>query len=565
MKTRILLLCAAWIAGRLVAAEMPDEERYDFEKELGPFANLRFPADPPGAKEKLPVPELDQSAGAAKTGKGALRFTYLRKEGRFDLLAINVPTTEMLQLEADVRTSTPGYFAIAVQDRDGARFNYGFELRNTNWRHLLITPDDFKLSDDSPVKKDKLDPERVTGGFALIDLSVYQKKTGINSLFVDNFVVQRKHMAVKNGGWHVTRDAVVDVSSRINGTLLIERGVTLTVKAKRFAVNGNIQLKDGATLRIEDAHAELLSAYNYQHNIAVGEKAKLELVRARMHLPVPWGVQLGKNAKAELEETVFGAAGFTFDVKESTTLSLLKTTGAGEAVIAANSVVRVNESAGILLWFAIPPGEPHRFEFPNGLRVDRWTAPSSAGQDAIVAGSQGIMWGLVPVDGCVLTVPGAELRTVGLFFRGNAPREVKGLSNNTTCSAETMRVGASRLNFGGSRIQTWNFYAVDKCELTVRECTFGEAVSFGDAKMVVVDATCDGSGGYFGAKERSQVTARNCKFVGRVIAHDEAKLVLEDCDIEGDAIAADRSSLTLINCKVTGRKVREPGAFLNER
>ncbi|MBI3831416.1 MAG: hypothetical protein HY291_17995 [Planctomycetes bacterium] len=560
-----LLSCFAFAA--TCAAEMPDEERYDFDKEVGPFTTLRVPPDPaPNPKDPIPAPMIDTTPGAAKSGAGALKYSYMRKAGRLDVLSVGIPLTEFSLLEFDLRGSGAALVGIMLDDLDGAKFHYICELRNPNWRHITLQPEDFKLSDDSPVKKKELNPDRIGAGFGIIDLSMFQKKPdGPATFWLDNLVVKRKPMAAKTGGWTVTRDTSIEVSTRIDGTLVVDRGITLNVKAKRFQIRGNVQLKEGATLHAEDTSVELPCSYPYQYNFALADKSKLELVRCKAALPLPWGVQLKKNSKADLQGTTFSACGFTFDVQEGSALSLLKTVGAGEAVIAPASQVRVNESAGLLLWFALPPNEPHRFDFPNGLRVERWTAPSSGGHDVSITASQGLMWGLVPVDGCDLTSQGVELRAVGLFFKGDSAREVKGLQNGTTYSADPVLAGHSKLKLGGSKVQSWNFYPAEKAVVNVEGCTFGEALCYGEAKLNVSDSTCDGSGGYFGARDKSAITAKKCKFTGRVIAHDDAKIVLEDCEIDGDALAADRGSLTLIHCKVSGRKHRDPGATLDER
>lgn len=562
-----LLLLGVLASFSARAAEMPDEERYDFDKEVGPFTTMRVPPDQaPNPKDPIPEPIVDTSPGGAKTGAGALKFSYTRKAGRLDLLSVSIPLTEFTLMEFDLRGAGATLIGITLDDLDGAKFHYICELRNQNWRHITLQPEDFKLSDDSPVKKKELNPDRIGAGFGIIDLSMFQKKPdGPATFWIDNMVVKRKPMMAKIGGWTITRDTSIEVSTRIDGTLVVDRGISLNVKAKRLQIRGDVRLKEGATLHVEDTSVELKCAYPYQYNFALAEKSKLEFVRCKAALPLPWGAQLKKNSKADLQGTTFSACGFTFDVQEGSSLSLLKTVGAGEAVIAPASQVRINESAGLLLWFMLPPNEPHRFDFPNGLRVERWTAPSSGGHDVSINASQGLMWGLVPVDGCDLTSHGVELRTVGLFFRGDAAREVKGLLNGTTYSADPVLAGRSKLKLGGSKVQSWNFYPAEKAVVNVDGCTFGEALCYGESKLNVSNSTCDGSGGYFGARDKSAITAKKCKFTGRVIAHDDAKITLEDCEIDGDALATDRASLTLIRCKVSGKKHREPGAMLDER
>jgi len=565
MTKQALTILPALLCMCAVAADMPDVEVHDFEKELGPFGALSYPPDlGPGAKPL--VPELDASPGAAKTGKGALRFTYARRKERIDILTVNTSLAQFQLLELDVRATAPALFAISVEDLDGAKFHYACELRNQNWRHLALQPDDFKLSDDSKVKKEKLDPERLGPAFAMLDVSgIFQKTEGGNSLYLDNLAIKRKPMARKLGGWTVTRDTVVEEPLRVEGPLVVERGIKLVIKSKRVALKGNVTLKEGATLNLTAAQVSLECQHPYQFNIAVHEKSRFELDGCRMTLGAPWGVQLKKNSTAALKGCTFQGPGFTFDVQEYGSLAMDKTTGAGEAVIAPRTQVRLNECAGFLNWFIMPPGEPVRFDFPKGLEVPRWTAPSGAGHDAIVANSQGLMWGLVAMDGCDLTVPAAELRTVGFFFKGDAAREVKELDNDTTYAQKPLHVGASKLSLPGTKVQAFNFYLWEKAALKIEECTFGEVIAFGESKLTIAQATCDGTGGYFGARDRAQIHAKKCRIVGKVVAHDEARIVLEECDVEGDVFASDRGSLTLINCKVTGKKTRDSGATLSER
>ena len=560
---------AAFVLAALCAcvarAQGMGELRLDFERELGPFSALRFPVAEVRPGERRPKPELD-TGGNGRASRGALCFAFDRKAGVVDILASGLDISGMKTVEFDLKCSARSWLALGVEDLDGAKFHYIFEVAANTWRHVELRPADFKLSDDSPVKKDALDPAKLKPGFGLFDVWFFTKlPEGPNTIWLDNVRVLRTPLPVRKGGWTVTGQTELTESVRIEGELVLAKNAKLTVKAPRVELAGKVRVQEGAVLRFEKSVLCVPGSYPYEFGALIEKGGRLETIDTKIVLPVPWGVMLQEGSAWEARRTDFPSHNLTGVALPGSDVLFEAVETPGEFVLWPKAKTVFIGCRGLLLWMHAAAGTTSEFIVP-GATVQEWSAPQPSGLNVLVAGCREIMWALVPGDGCNVTAHNGQLRAIGLFFEGDATRTVKALAAGKTYGAEPLKISRMTLDLKDSAVQTWNLYAREKAVVNIEDSTLGEVLSYDEAKVELKNSVCDGSGGYFGARGKSQLTAqKKCRFTCKVIAHDEAQITLTDCEIEGDVIAADKAKVTLIRCKVRGNKSRAPGALLDER
>lgn len=157
-------------------------------------------------------------AGRAKSGKGALAFTYsisMQKPAdgsppSFGILARPTPDgvlTKMRSMSFWVRTDHDTPLLMALSEKDGGRYVSIFWSPKDTWQHVTLTPADFWLSDDKNDPKDpdgKLDLDQVdnigivsvwsflamTVGDNPMGAALFGKHTGTHTMLLDDFTVR---------------------------------------------------------------------------------------------------------------------------------------------------------------------------------------------------------------------------------------------------------------------------------------------------------------------------------------------------------------------------------------
>lgn len=563
MRTTILLLAA--LAASCVWCS---EARYDFETGIGPFwaVGIPLPPNPDGRQPEFLAPRLDDAPGAACQGKSAFRIDYNRKPGVLTAIGAQVDVTGLKRLAFQVKSSAGGLSVVTLEDYHGAKFHHGFMLPANRWTKIDLAPKDFKLSDDSPVKKRAVEPGRLKPGFAVADgAAIVRAPEGPATLWLDDITVTRRDPDLVRKDWTVTKDTMLKETARIEGIWIISEGVRVTVASPWLELPATVFVKKGATLRFEGGLVAVPSTYNYQFNLQVEDGARLETDGVKLAAAMPWGVGLNPGAAWHATKTVFPMHNLTATVPERGELVFNGVTTPGEMVLWPGAKVSLRDCTDVLVWLHTETGARGRLDLPDGKQIARWRAPKALGLDVTMANMKDVMWGLVPSEGNQLMVRDATLRTTGLLFKGKESATVRGLKNGLRYGAEPVLASKIALDLMGSSVQTWNIYGTEQANVKVEDCLFGEALTFAFSRMTIADSTCDGSGGYFGSKDHSTMEVRDSRIACRIVAHDDSKLTLVNCTIEGDIIAADRSTLTLINCKHTGGRRADPGAKLDIR
>jgi hypothetical protein len=111
-----------------------------------------------------------------------LRMDYQR--GRITLLQYAVPLSGFQSITAEVRSKQPMVLICSVEERGGAKFHQTTQLAGGQWCRVVFAAADFKLNDDSPVKKQKLDTADMLGVLHFADGAIFTGESGPNQLSI---------------------------------------------------------------------------------------------------------------------------------------------------------------------------------------------------------------------------------------------------------------------------------------------------------------------------------------------------------------------------------------------
>lgn len=123
----------------------------------------------------------------------AIAFHYRR--ARISPLFHTALLTGLREIQLRMRSEAAVTLMFGVQDNDGATFNQVASIPAGKWTTVRIAASDFKLNDDSPVKKSALDPQRLGAGYVFLDLSAVARTKGENTITIDGVTIERASAA----------------------------------------------------------------------------------------------------------------------------------------------------------------------------------------------------------------------------------------------------------------------------------------------------------------------------------------------------------------------------------
>ncbi|MBI2901273.1 MAG: hypothetical protein HYY17_13905 [Planctomycetes bacterium] len=537
----------------LALAQQPDQDFLSCDERTDDW--IVFDTGGGAGKAEL---RWNRQADAVREGTGALEFAFERKAGSIVALLAPVLLTNVRSIEFDVWSRATTVFALAVEDRDGAKFHHGVELQAGTWKRMKVQPGGFELSDDSPVKKPRLDAKRLGWGLGMVDIASALGVEGPNVLRIDGLRVVRdplpatKLPAVVDGKTvEITRDGTAQ------GSVVVRNGGVLRITANRFVLAGSVVVEKGG-FEIRGGAVSLVGRFPHDLHLSAGPDSKILFRDAVVLCNFVHGIGLFEKSRLEIERSIVASGGFTVDAREGSTALLDQARRVGEFVISKGARVTLVDSEGALLWLVPPAGAEVTLKLPDGASVDHWVPPKETGILGSIQRSRGIAWGLVSVPGSRVTVEEGELAGLGVWLSGE--HEIGGVRKGTD-----LKLADRTLAFGKATVRTWNLYPGESAKVAVRDATFGETIVFGDARLVVEDSICDGTGGYVRVEGKAELTLRRCRLKCPVVAADEATLVLEDCTVEGPLSASGKATVRLRGTKVTGAIERLDKATIDRK
>jgi len=129
--------------------------KMDFETDVQGWLVL------PGADGKV---ERITNAADVKNGKGALRYTYVAAPNKLNVIVHLEPEYFSQGFRFWVKTDRPTAMLFSVAEEEGGeRWETVFWTKHNEWQQVTIALSDFTLSEDSPVKNNKIEMDKSSG------------------------------------------------------------------------------------------------------------------------------------------------------------------------------------------------------------------------------------------------------------------------------------------------------------------------------------------------------------------------------------------------------------------
>lgn len=499
---------------------------------------------------------------SVKAERGILKWTLRRKPSVFNALvrALSLGDFQSIDFEICSQEATP--IVVPVSDQDGAKFHYALNAEAGRWRHVHLTPTDFKPSDDSPVKKPSLDSSTLVSNFSVADLGGVFGAKNTNVIQLRSLVVQRRGLPTLNVPATIS-GRVVDIvdDCHIKTAVRIQNGAILRIRAKRVKLGANIYLEAGGVLDI--AGTKLILANRFPHDLEILGRGRslISMIRCQFMSTAPTTVNLTEASRLRISDTTFSGGGLTVGAVKGCIAELLNVKAPGEFVFEPGSRISLVNCDDALLWPWFGPPYNLNTSLPSGKSIAGWAMPASSGHNLSLKNCRGILWAGVVDKGANVTLKDSELRAIGLPLQTTA-QNVSGLKNKAPLASLKMSLPDRNLTLNNCRVEAWNFYPGKQGRCVIDKCLFGEVIAFDESQSEIKNSTCDGSGGYVAAKDRSKLTLSNCIINSAVTSAGQATMFLRKCTVNGPLNATGSSTIHLIDTTVNGSQKQFDGGII---
>lgn len=553
----IVLLSASAAFGQVVVREVQDIDREGFEEgPLSAFFLIGYPSgDPPASLDVTDFP------GECRSGGHALAFSYSRGEKPVPILLHQVFLQDFEAIDFWIKTGEPVLWVVNIGDMDGAEFSAPADIPGGKWTRVTLTPGDFTCNEDSPVKKGKLETDKLGFGYACFDLFSLFGGRGKNRVLIDDVQVRRTSVTVIDGDYVLTaKKKKLSRNTRVDGDLILTKGSELLVTADRFWVEGDIVVKRSKLL-LSGGGWVFNQGYRYHHNMLAVDSGRIEMQDGSLYLLAPYGAGATKGGEVSLRNVRVLSGLFTFGLQKDSSLLLEDCERFGEVIIYRGGSFHGEGSDSFLLWLNLEGGSAADISLPKGDRIVHFELPHGLGRKVTLRGCSNVLWGIIAERRSDITVRDSEIRAFGIHFVGRSRETVRGFTNGNhykdfsyiSAGSRDIGSGGHRLRLVDTKVDTWNFYTSGRAQLEIRDSVFGESISFGRSQIAVYDSVCDGTGGYLGARDDSSTTFKGGEILCDLLSHDRGSITVIDCaGIGGRVEAAGSSKITVANTPLKG-------------
>jgi len=450
-----------------------------------------------------------------------------------------------------IRAKKKTMWVISVNDSDQATFSAKTDLEAGKWTHVSLKPEDFVCNDDSPVQKEQLDTGKLNSYFVCFDLLAVIQKEGSNKVFIDDVKVVRSPMRLVRGNYVVDgKTRTIDKPTKIQGDIVLTNGAKLIFNASRLEVTGNIVIVD-STLQLNSGTWLFPQKYRYQQKLLL-KGGHIECRNGFWSTPFPMTGGAVENSTVRFVNVRNAMYGFTFAIATGSTIEFQDSQGLGEFLFLSDTKVIVKDSRDFLFWLFLGDDTVADVQLPDGEFIAKWSAPKTLNRKITLKDCQNIMWGLIADPGCDVTIRNSVLRAAGMNFNKGVSK-VSGINNKKKFYDDFIfESKLHKIKLINTEVMAWNLYTAKDAQLEIRDCHYGESISFDNSKITVENSICDSTGGYFGAKDDSTTIFSNGTIEGAIVTHGNSKLIVEDSKVDASVKAAEQSEIVFIDSEVNG-------------
>lgn len=530
-----------------VGQPVPDVDVIDFEDGSQPLMVYSSEGMPDQGALSLTTDPPDVHDGLV-----ALEYNYNRSEP-LSILAFPNLLTDVQEIRFWFKSAEAGVWMLYHTDRDGAQFNAFLNFTANTWTEVVLTPSDFALDPNSDVFKPEMEPERNSAYFYAVDVAHVFGVPGAGRVWLDTIGVVRPDMQYvpgpalfDDGQPHVVTEPTV-----FDGDLVAVNGSQVDLSATRVIVRGNIMSDGiGSTVLVHEGTLRLESQFRYDRQLFAIRDGLLRLENLLLIPGSNLGVSVLYDGHFEYDRTTVIDGALTGTVGFGGRIALRDSVGPGEFVVNSDTTFSAEGIDGVVVWLAADAGVNAQLDVPDET-ISQWTLGPGWNRDFQMSDIQGANIAILVAEDSQLHVRDGNLRAVGLAFR-DFDAEIQGYQNFSYYDQQQFDLPARTLTFENVSVGAWNFYSQGSAHVVVRDCLFGEILTFDQSSMVVFDSVCDGSGGYLGSRHDSRLGMVRSDALCEVVSEGNSRLGIRNGTVLGPVTAAESARIGLDRCHVIG-------------
>jgi len=545
----VLVTACNWCSG-----DIPDKPQ------TGSYIEVtKVPCDRLGAFTPVDLTKKDESLklSVLKTGDitgklPVLEFKSSRLSGSTPSLASMPSLTDFTSISFSVYSEKDTTIAVFFQDSDLCSFNSIIPMKAGVWQKIALQPKDFQINADAPIKKTAVDTGKLRLGMLITDVGAMMGQNGPNSIRIADLEIRYQPLDVVNLPLDVDGQTLeISKNSILNGNTSIKNNGAIKVSAPHVILNGNVMIDKG-TLEFNNTILTIKSRFAHERAIGAGAGAIVRFNNCSVISDQAIGIQVTNGARLQVEHSECSAAGWTVGVDKGATVEMNRMKKFGEFIVNAGAQFNVKDSESFLIWL-VPSGEKQvDFSLPNDLKIAQWQLPQQDGFGIDIQNCKGVQWGLISTPGTKAKVLNSNLLAVGLLFSGNTQQTMTGIKSKQPATSLKIPVSDRLLEFEGCSVGAWNIYAYGSSNISLKNCTVGEAFTVENSKMTLDSCIVDGTGGYVKASGHSTMQIMDTKTTCNVVADGDAVMQISDSGITGSLSAAGNARVSLKQTTVSG-------------
>jgi len=345
--------------------------------------------------------------------------------------------------------------------------------------------------------------------------------------------------------WIITEPVVLTEPAEL-GHVIVLAGGSLTVRdlgEPGLRIRGHIWVVGDGWVRLENSVIQFMSVFHGQYSLVGAENAKIDIIGCDYRVPngVQHALMVSGNARMLVENTDFGdvqllsANAALFEARRLT--GNFEVLVQDESTMILEDIPRLPDAGKIWVWVEFPAGSVADYSPPMPGFIESWIfpPPGSTGisQTATVDRCETLLWPmLVRENSSVLLHDISQDNWIVVGFHLPNDGEVEELFNDRFYADHTLDLEDREFRLVNASIDTWNLYPQADAQVAVRNSHLGEILSLENSRVWMERTTIDGTGGFFGARDTSRITATHCRFTCTIEASQESTIELRSSIVE---------------------------------
>lgn len=339
--------------------------------------------------------------------------------------------------------------------------------------------------------------------------------------------------------WIIDRAVTITEPTDVGDVVVVSGGslVVTGVPEPGFRVSGNLIAIGNGEVRLLSSMISFLSVYHGQYALIAADNSSVTITNCEYRVPasVQHGLVAYGSGRVSVRDTDFGSVQLV--AARNGNLQAARLNGYFEVIlqddahISLQDIPRTEGQGALWVWPEFGPGSVATYTPPLPGFISNWSFPPAGStgiaQTCTLKRCNVLLWPLLARPGCDLTlqdIPSENFVVAG--FHVTRSQTIEKLQNGLSVEDEELPLKDRRVRLLRATIDTFNLYPQKKARVTVRDSTIGELLAMDGANVVLRGVTIDGSGGYFGALDKSKVDAEDCTFTCDVQAAGSATIAL---------------------------------------